>query len=366
VRVVTRGDAGAAEIAASIVTEGVAPLAAAACAIKVSPPAAPIAWRSERGGAEATFFDLASITKPMTAVAVARAGIERRTPLAALVPELADTPGGEATIELLLAHRAGLAAHVALFAPLLEGKDIDKSAALRVAAEARRPDAVGDLPAEGFPPVYSDVGYLLAGEALARATGARDAGEAIERLVVLPLGLGAELGTARELEARGVALDRLAAPTEDAPWRGGVVRGRVHDENAWALSGAGGSGHAGMFGTVGAVLGFGCAVLDALESTSAALGVDLSWLVAPRSGGTLRAGFDGKSDAGSSAGEVAGPRTFGHLGFTGTSLWIDPDARSVVVLLTNRVHPTRDHVSIRTARPAAHDALFLRARALAR
>ena len=84
----------------------------------------------------------------------------------------------------------------------------------------------------------------------------------------------------------------------------------------------------------------------------------------PAAGGTLRAGFDGKSAEGSSAGALAGPRTFGHLGFTGTSLWIDPDARAVVALLTNRVHPTRDHVAIRAARPRAHDALFARARVL--
>ena len=77
----------------------------------------------------------------------------------------------------------------------------------------------------------------------------------------------------------------------------------------------------------------------------------------------MRAGFDGKSESGSSAGDRAGPRTFGHLGFTGTSLWIDPDADAVVVVLTNRVHPTRENVAIRAARPAVHDALFALARA---
>ena len=80
----------------------------------------------------------------------------------------------------------------------------------------------------------------------------------------------------------------------------------------------------------------------------------------------MRAGFDGKSPEDSSAGALAGPRTFGHLGFTGTSLWIDPDAGAVVALLTNRVHPTREHIAIRAARPGAHDALFARARVLAR
>jgi len=134
----------------------------------------------------------------------------------------------------------------------------------------------------------------------------------------------------------------------------------VHDENAWALTGEGGSGHAGVFATLDAVLTFGRAVLDGLEG--------LEWLVRERPGGTLRAGFDGKSHPpeASSAGERMGPRAFGHLGFTGTSLWIDPDARIVVALLTNRVCPTRDHLAIRAARPWAHDHLFDRAEAAGR
>src|SRR6185312_6796422 len=104
-------------------------------------------------------------------------------------------------------------------------------------------------------------------------------------------------------------------------------------------------------------------VLDALDRRpGAVLGdADVARLVRERPGGTLRAGFDGKSAEGSSAGERMGARAFGHLGFTGTSLWIDPDAAVVVVLLTNRVHPTRENVAIRAERPRVHDALYARA-----
>jgi CubicO group peptidase (beta-lactamase class C family) len=261
-------------------------------------------------------------------------------------------------VELFLAHRAGLDAHRTLYAPLLGGDPsaMDGAVALREAAEARRPDAPGEPPAEGFAPLYSDLGYALAGVALARAVGALDAGEAIARLVLEPLGLGARAGTVRELAARGVA--GPFAPTETVAWRGGPIVGAVHDENAWALTGQGGSGHAGIFATLGAVLTFGRAMLDALDGPE-----DLAWLVRERPGGTLRAGFDGKSapPEASSAGLRMGPRAFGHLGFTGTSLWIDPDTRIVVALLTNRVCPTRDHLGIRAARPWAHDRLYERA-----
>ncbi len=128
------------------------------------------------GGETELFFDLASVTKPMTAVAVACAGIDLRTPLGALVAEAKGTSAADVPLELFLAHRAGLPAHLPLHAPLLRGGSVDASAALRQVAEARRSDARGDPPAEGFAPLYSDLGYILAGEALARATGARDAG----------------------------------------------------------------------------------------------------------------------------------------------------------------------------------------------
>lgn len=319
---------------------------------------------------EGSIFDLASLTKPMTAFAIVRAGIDRRALLGDLLNEVRGT-AADVPLEIVLAHRAGLEANLPLFEPLVVGgvKNVDRGEAIRRAASARRDDARGVLPEEGFAPVYSDLGYILAGEVLARATGARDAGEAIERLVVAPLGLSAELGTARALSEIAAAFDRRVIPTEVVAWRGGEVRGCVHDENAWALTGTGGSGHAGMFGTVDAVLRFGAAALDAIVRGDGPLagGGDLSWLVRERPYGSLRAGFDGKSDGSdgsrSSAGKHAGPRTFGHLGFTGTSLWIDPEQGSVVSLLTNRVHPTRENVAIRQARPVAHDALWKMAQA---
>jgi CubicO group peptidase (beta-lactamase class C family) len=345
-------------VKAEVLSRGTSPDAAAGCAARGGDGA----WRRETTAEEA-LFDLASVTKPMTAVAVVRAGIDPRTPLGTLLAEARATASEQVPLELLLGHRAGLDAHRPLFAPLLEGRPVDASEALREAANARRADAQGAAPVDGFTPVYSDLGYALAGEALARAVGARDAGEAIARLVLAPLGITRQAGTVRDLAASGVTGPFV--PTEDAAWRGGVVRGAVHDENAWALTGTGGSGHAGIFATIDAVITFGQAVLDALDGMGGPLGDrDLAWLVRPRPGGTLRAGFDGKSAEGSSAGAQMSASAFGHLGFTGTSLWIDPDAKIVVSLLTNRVHPTRDHSEIRQVRPWAHDALWSRAREL--
>ena len=335
------------EVAGRVVQDGVAPACGAGCAVLQAEAVCEI------GGSTHLFFDLASLTKPMTAMAVARARIDPRSPLADLLPEARGTPSERLPLELFLAHRAGLEDHRALYAPLAAGHSVDLASALHAAAGARRADAPGEPPDGGFPPLYSDLGYILAGEALARAAGLRDAGEAIAHFVLEPLGLAARAGTVRELEARGV--HGPFAPTETVAWRGGRIVGAVHDENAWALTGMGGSGHAGIFATVDAVLAFGLAALQGLDDPQ------FAWVVRTRPGGSLRAGFDGKSIEGSSAGGRMGPRSFGHLGFTGTSLWIDPDARVVVTLMTNRVCISRTHFAIRAARPWAHDALFERA-----
>lgn len=319
------------------------------------------AFKAERGGADAqAFFDLASITKSFVAVTVARLvqrgrlGFETR--LRDLLPEAQGSVTGTASLLLLLSHRAGLEAHRTLFAPLLGGLPFDQRAAIQEALHGRRFECPEPAPADGHPPVYSDLGFALVGLALERLEQL-PLDQIVDREVCAPLGLS--VGSARVLRAREPRFAARCMPTETVPFRGGEVHGIVHDENAWALSGHGLSGHAGLFGTAGSVARFGAALLDArrgrtpgwLDSQS------LDPLLEERPGGTLRAGFDGKSADQSSAGTLASRRSFGHLGFTGTSFWCDPDADRVLVLLTNRVCPTRNNPRIRVARPAINDAL---------
>ena len=345
---------------------GVAP-AAAAGYVGASVSGVGAAGRlPECDASDETLFDLASVSKPVVACALlrlARRGeLDLSTPLGALLPEARGGRSEQLPLELFLAHRAGLDAHRSLFAPLFAGRAIDRRRALSVAAAARRLDCSGEAPAEGFPPLYSDLGYILVGAVIEQVTGL-PLDEVVEREVATPLGL--KLGSARQLRRARPRFAREVAPTEVVRARGGSVRGIVHDENAWALSGHAASGHAGLFGSVHDVLGFGWALLEALAGRSGWLSQQALWtLVKPRPGGTLRAGFDSKSEGVSSAGALSGPETFGHLGFTGTSLWCDPGAGVASVLLTNRVHPTRDNPRIRVARPLIHDALFGAAKAV--
>jgi serine-type D-Ala-D-Ala carboxypeptidase len=307
-----------------------------------------------------TPFDLASVSKPFLAVTMARlvrqGHIAWDEPLSKSLPELAKTDAGSCPLGLLLAHRSGLAAHRQLYLPLIEGRAVDREAAIREAC-ANRPECSGPRPSTGFAPLYSDMGYLLLGLAIeARMGGPLD--QVVTAEVTRPLLIEDRVGSARQLRARHADFLQAVAPTEEIAFRGGVVRGVVHDENSWAINGEGLSGHAGLFGDAESVRTFGEALLRSLERDDGWLGPsDLAPLVRERQGGTLRAGFDGRGEQPSS-GKRLGPRTFGHLGFTGTSLWLDPDAGFCGVLLTNRVHKTREHIAIRAARPAAYDAMF--------
>jgi CubicO group peptidase (beta-lactamase class C family) len=350
-------------IAATVIEAGVSRAAVVAAAFRVGN-----AWETRVGVGSArgpiderAIFDLASVTKPFVALTLARLAQSGRLslgdPLGKHLPELADTPSAPLPLELFLAHRAGLEAHVSLFDALERRQSFRRSLALERAARARRPDALGLPGPEGFSPVYSDLGYVLLGAVLERVGGV-PLDELVAAEVSSPLSL--DVGSARSWLSRRASFEQRVVPTETVAWRGGEIRGVVHDENAWALAGHGLAGQAGLFGTAGAVAGLGIAVLDSLG------GRRVDWLppaavtplVRERAGGSLRAGFDGKSAGSSAAGRISSPRTFGHLGFTGTSLWCDPEANTVTVLLTNRVCPTRENQRIRDARPKVHDALF--------
>ena len=147
------------------------------------------------------------------------------------------------------------------------------------------------------------------------------------------------------------------APTEIDEWRGRLLTGEVHDENCWALGGA--AGHAGLFGTAAAVGAFARAVLRTLAGEPIlALPETMRTFVARSDtpGSSRASGWDTMLPT-SSCGTRLSPTSIGHTGFTGTSLWIDWERDLYVVLLTNRVHPSRENTRIRQIRPRIHDAI---------
>jgi serine-type D-Ala-D-Ala carboxypeptidase len=291
-----------------------------------------------------TIFDLASLTKVMATTTLVMQAVEREIlDLETRVSErLGDWRGPDremVTIRDLLEHASGLTGYLPFYRDH-SGRQEFERAICTMALE--------------YPPrtqsIYSDLGFILLGFILEDAGGAP-----LERQFAgLAAGLGLEplaYNPPREWRPR-------TAPTEVDVWRGRLLVGDVHDENAWALGGA--AGHAGLFGTAGAVGAFARAVLRTHAGAGPlARAETFARFHTPSTvpGSSRALGWDTMRPT-SSCGTRLSPGSIGHSGFTGTSLWIDLAKERYIVLLTNRVHPDRTNDAIRTIRPLLHDAIY--------
>ncbi len=248
----------------------------------------------------------------------------------------------EVTVRHLLAHTSGLPAYEKFFVRARE-----KSHVLEEALA---------LPLEETPgrkTIYSDPGFILLGEIVERVSG--------ERLDLL---CNKEIFEPLRMQDTcfNPAQDRWRriAPTElDESFRNRLIRGEVQDENAWVMGGV--AGHAGLFGTAGDLASFCRMMLHEGKTNGSQLVQPATIREFTQAGhaaeGPARGlGWD-KPGEPSSSGRYFSHRSYGHLGFTGTSLWIDPQKTLFVILLTNRVHPSRSNEVIRQVRPAVHDAV---------
>ncbi len=289
-----------------------------------------------------TRFDIASVTKAVATTSIAARLAQAGTiAVEDCVSKYLPLKGrwGETTLFQLLTHTSGLRGWMALYDHHLPG-----SGFLNWFHE-HESEAAEAAPGEKV--IYSDIGFLLLGEVLQRAGGA-DTAELFHREVVSPLGLtGVEYGPVKG----------NVAATEFCLWRNRLLQGEVFDANAAALEGR--AAHAGLFSSASSLAPFAREWLKALRGES-------KWLTQPIAKrftaptvalhGTQRGlGWDLPSATGSSAGELLSRDSFGHLGYTGTSLWIDPHANGFILFLTNRVHPSRFDERIRTLRPLVHD-----------
>jgi CubicO group peptidase (beta-lactamase class C family) len=300
-------------------------------------------------------YDLASLTKAVVTSLLIMRGIgdgiwALDDPLDKHLPALAARP--QVTLRRALAHAAGFAAHRPFFEQVINQGVAPADGRERVLAlAAAEPSA--------YPPgtrsLYSDLGFMLLGDLVERGLGARL--DALgERLLFAPLGLRAT-GFAGSTAFSGLA------PTERCPVRGRLLCGEVHDLNAFAMGGV--AGHAGLFANAADLLALAGALCAAWRDAGPAGGAPLVpaevlrlfWQPAGILGSTWRLGWDGPAASGSLAGDRLSRRAVGHLGFTGCSLWIDPELETCIVVLTNFVHPTvHKDPRFRTLRPALNDA----------
>lgn len=288
-----------------------------------------LAWDGLPVG-EDTLWDLASVTKPIFGLAVMalveRGALGLSDPVEKWLPDYVGTDKARLTVEQLLTHTSGMPGRVPLY------RDHP--------TRQRLLDAVRELPL-GFPAgtdvEYSSQGFMILGQIAEAASG-----QPLDQLIANP--------RAGELCFHPTDAANCAA-TEECTWRGRLVQGTVHDENAEVLGGI--APHAGLFST-----------LDALEDLAQSLLANGGRVLGQE---TLREMTRPRTDhlpqrrslawQGAPVGDRLSASAYGHTGFTGTSLWIDPVQDSFLVLLTNRVHPRRERpAGIARVRRAFHDA----------
>jgi serine-type D-Ala-D-Ala carboxypeptidase len=335
-------------------------LVASAGRLSIDPPGLPVS--------ASTIYDLASLTKPLATVTSllllvqeGRCRLDERVSIS--LPELQQAPVGLATLRDLLTHSSGLPGWRGFHEQLCPQAAVPSSDAARADARRHLLDLIGQEPLiyrTRERSLYSDVGFMLLGLIVERLSGLTLDRFVAER-IMRPLGAVSLsfLPTDQEGPPQWVSKIQAIAPTEFDSWRGRLLHGEAHDENAAALAGV--AGHAGLFGTAESILAVTGAWLQAYHGRTSLFKSDVvreftrrqdhipqsSWAV----------GWDTPSTP-SSAGAHFSPQSFGHLGYTGTSIWIDPLCELEVVLLSNRVNPSRKNDAIRGFRPAIHDLIY--------
>ncbi len=293
-----------------------------------------------------TMFDLASVSKVIATTSCAMRLVQEGklhldSTVATYLPEFATNGKAHVTIRNLLLHNSGLPAFRTYY------KFVDSAGALI--------DTILHEPLEyptGTKTVYSDLGLITLGKVIEKITG-MGLDEYAATAFFKPLGMS------HTMYAPPDSLRSLCAPTEvDDYWRHRLVQGTVHDENAALLNGV--AGHAGLFSTARDLSRFVRMLLHGgtfegkryLDSALIA-----GWTRRQSRASSRGIGWDTKSAHGSSAGKYFSANSFGHTGFTGTSVWIDPERKLYVIFLTNRVYPTRKNRLLVKFRPRLHDAV---------
>ncbi|HVH18535.1 MAG TPA: serine hydrolase domain-containing protein [Myxococcota bacterium] len=314
-----------------------------------------------------TLFDLASLTKPLATTTsilwlVHDGAVDLDSPVAKYLPEFGDREKERVTVRHLLTHSSGLKPWRAFHELLLEKerKTGERWLATQAARELvlERVLRSGLVHEPGAAAVYGDLDFIALG-ALVEAVTQRRLDDVVRERITVPLGLSdtffVPLG-----EGAGMpdALRHRTAATENCPWRERILWGEVHDPNAWAMGGV--AGHAGLFATADDLMRFAGIVLDVWHGRSDALPRELLRAFATRQRMPEKSdwalGWDTPTAGASSSGKHFSANSIGHLGFTGTSIWIDLERECTVVMLTNRVHQVAKRSKF-DLRPEVHDAI---------
>jgi CubicO group peptidase (beta-lactamase class C family) len=317
-----------------------------------------------------TIFDLASLTKPLaTTVAVMILVNEKKLrlddKLTRIIPMFGVFGKNLTTFRQLLSHSSGLVAWKPFFEDIIKS---ERAGRINFVASRAAKNYVLEqvhrekpLAAPGSQCLYSDLGFMLLSETVEVITNNTLDRFCQERLFK-PFGLRATgFVDLTQLRTRRLhPVEEMIAPTENCPWRKKILCGEVHDDNAYAMGGV--VGHAGLFSSARDIHTFLLRIDRCLRGEDHYLPQALVQEFLTRdesvSGSTFALGWDTPSPAGSSSGSLFSPRSVGHLGFTGCSIWWDLEKNCHVILLTNRVHPSRKNEKIKDFRPQIHDLIM--------
>ncbi len=267
------------------------------------------------------------------------------------------------TIRHLLAHCSGYPATMPFYKQIAKANSGEKAGVMtsRGAVEMIYNEIfrarLENLP--GRVTKYSDIGFILLGDAIEVVSGGKYLDKLAYEQIFSPLSLRSSgFIDLSKIRRRGVApVTEVIAPTADCPWRGKILCGEVHDDNAWAMGGV--AGHAGLFATAADLHIFASEMIRSYLGKGTLVERDVVrefWKqdgTVPES--TWGLGWDTRTPQQSSSGRYFSKNAVGHLGYTGCSLWIDPERELDVILLSNRVHPSTENQAIREFRPLIHD-----------
>lgn len=304
-----------------------------------------------------SIFDLASLTKPLATTLALSKLIEKKKvslhqQIGSILKEFKSTNKADITVDMLLRHTSGLPAYREYFKKIIKAGVNPQQYLRRLLVQEALENKMNQKQ------VYSDLGFMILSWVIETITRQR-LDRFVTQEIYAPLGI-------RDLFFKEISPDhetvdlngqRMVA-TQVCPWRQKMMVGEVDDDNAWAAGGI--DGHAGLFGDAGSIYKLCSEILNALQDnpTSVLTPDIIKSFVLKVNRYDMVAGFDTPSKINSSSGRYFSTSSIGHLGFTGTSFWIDPEISLIVIFLTNRVHPSRSNLGIKKFRPKLHDLIY--------
>ncbi len=304
-----------------------------------------------------SIFDLASLTKPLaTTLALSRL-IEKDQvfpdqKIGSILEEFKTFPKADITIDMLLRHTSGFPAHRDYFKKIINANENPRQSLRHLLVCEELVNKIGENQ------VYSDLGFMILSWIIEKISCQR-----LDRFVAKQIYFPLEIDDLFFLETglknkKFILYQQKIVAGRQCPWRNRLLVGEVDDDNAWAAGGI--EGHAGLFGNTGAIYKLCCEILNALQSkpTRVLRSDIIKTFALKKNHHDMVAGFDTPLKVNSSAGRYFSKSSIGHLGFTGTSFWIDPETSVIIIFLTNRVHPLRSNEGIKQFRPQIHDLIY--------